>query len=210
MSFIETVAPSQATGEVRAMYERQQANWGYVPNYAKVFSHRPEVLARWGRLLAEIHRPMDKRRFELITFAAAHALGNSACTLAHGKALTEFFSTEEILAIAEPGDCEDLSAAEHEMMTFSRKIARDAASVDQRDIDALRRHGISDMEIFDIVATAAGRAFFTKILDGLGVLADAAWLNMDEGFRRSLTVGRPIDHRDMECLLDEFETEAST
>lgn len=208
MSFIETVAPSQATGEVRAMYERQQANWGYVPNYAKVFSHRPEVLARWGRLLAEIHRPMDKRRFELITFAAAHALGNSACTLAHGKALTEFFSTEEILAMAEPGDCEDLSAAEHEMMTFSRKIARDAASVDQRDIDALRRHGISDMEIFDIVATAAGRAFFTKILDGLGVLADAAWLNMDEGFRRSLTVGRPIDHRDMECLLDEFETEA--
>jgi len=208
MSFIETVAPSQATGEVRAMYERQQANWGYVPNYAKVFSHRPEVLARWGRLLAEIHRPMDKRRFELITFAAAHALGNSACTLAHGKALTEFFSTEEILAIAEPGDCEDLSAAEHEMMTFSRKIARDAASVDQRDIDALRRHGISDMEIFDIVATAAGRAFFTKILDGLGVLADAAWLNMDEGFRRSLTVGRPIDHRDMECLLDELETEA--
>ena len=208
MSFIETVAPSQATGKARAMYERQQANWGYVPNYAKVFSHRPEVLARWGRLLAEIHRPMDKRRFELITFAAAHALGNSACTLAHGKALTEFFSTEEILAIAEPGDCEDLSAAEHEMMTFSRKIARDAASVDQRDIDALRRHGISDMEIFDIVATAAGRAFFTKILDGLGVLADAAWLNMDEGFRRSLTVGRPIDHRDMECLLDEFETEA--
>ena len=208
MSFIETVAPSQATGEVRAMYERQQANWGYVPNYAKVFSHRPEVLARWGRLLAEIHRPMDKRRFELITFAAAHALSNSACTLAHGKALTEFFSTEEILAMAEPGDCEDLSAAEHEMMAFSRKIARDAASVDQRDIDALRRHGISDMEIFDIVATAAGRAFFTKILDGLGVLADAAWLNMDEGFRRSLTVGRPIDHRDMECLLDEFETEA--
>ena len=110
--------------------------------------------------------------------------------------------------MAEPGDCEDLSAAEHEMMTFSRKIARDAASVDQRDIDALRRHGISDMEIFDIVATAAGRAFFTKILDGLGVLADAAWLNMDEGFRRSLTVGRPIDHRDMECLLDELETEA--
>ena len=210
MSFIETVAPSQATGEVRAMYERQQANWGYVPNYAKVFSHRPEVLARWGRLLTEIHRPMDKRRFELITFAAAHALGNSACTLAHGKALTEFFSTEEILAMAEPGDCEDLSAAEHEMMTFSRKIARDAASVDQCDIDALRQHGISDMEIFDIIATAAGRAFFTKILDGLGVLADAAWLNMDEGFRRSLTVGRPIDHRDMECLLDEFETEAST
>lgn len=209
MSFIETVAPSQATGEARAMYERQQANWGYVPNYAKVFSHRPEVLARWGRLLTEIHRPMDKRRFELITFAAAHVLRNSACTLAHGKALTEFFSAEAVLVMAEQGDCENLSAAEREMMAFSRKIARDAASIEQRDIDALRRHGIGDAEIFDIVATAAGRAFFTKILDGLGVLADAPWSSMDEALRWSLTVGRPIDHRDAECLLDELETGAS-
>ena len=54
-----------------------------------------------GRLLTEIHRPMDKRRFELITFAAAHVLRNSACTLAHGKALTEFFSAEAVLVMAE-------------------------------------------------------------------------------------------------------------
>jgi uncharacterized peroxidase-related enzyme len=209
MSFIETVAPRQTAGEVRAMYEHQQAQWGYVPNYAKVFSHRPEVLARWGRLLAEIRRPMDKRRFELITFAAAHALRHSACTLAHGKALTEFFGAEEVQAMAEQGDCANLSAAEREMMAFSRKIAHDASRVEQGDIDALRRHGISDAEIFDIVATAAGRAFFTKILDGLGVLADAAWLSMDDGFRQSLTVGRPIDHRDTECLPNELETGAN-
>ena len=62
-------------------------HWGFVPNYAKVFCHRPEVLARWGQLLAGIRRPMDKRRFELVTFAAAHELRNTACALAHGKAL---------------------------------------------------------------------------------------------------------------------------
>ena len=70
------------------------------------------------------------------------------------------------------------------MMAFSRKIARDAASIEQSDIDALRRHGIGDAEIFDIVATAAGRAFFAKILDGLGVLADApgrAWMKLSGG-----------------------------
>jgi hypothetical protein len=32
---------------------------------------------------------------------------------------------------------------------------------------------------------------------------------MDEALRWSLTVGRPIDHRDAECLLDELETGAS-
>ena len=57
MSFIGTVRPADATGEVRAMYERQEDYWGYVPNYAKAFSHRTEALARWGRLLAELRRP---------------------------------------------------------------------------------------------------------------------------------------------------------
>lgn len=206
MSFIHTVAPRQATGEVRAMYERQQTHWGYVPNYAKAFSHRPEVLARWGKLLAEIRRPVDARRFELITFAAAHALRNSACALAHGKALTQFFSADEVVALAEHGDAETLSAAEREMMAFARKVACDACSIDQADTDALRRQGFSDADIFDVVAIAAGRAFFTKILDGLGVLADAAVGGMDEGFVRALTVGRAIDGGATECLADERST----
>ena len=68
MPFIDTISPAESQDEVRAMYQRQQESWGFVPNYAKIFSHRPEVLVRWGRLLAEIKRPMDKRRFELVTF----------------------------------------------------------------------------------------------------------------------------------------------
>ncbi len=208
MSFIETVAPRDATGEVYAMYQRQQAHWGYVPNYAKVFSVRPEVLARWGRLLAEIRRPVDARRFELVTFVAAHALRNSACALAHGKALAEFVGADAVRDLAERGDSERLTAAERAMAAFARKVACDAAGVEREDVDGLRRHGLDEAEIFDIVATAAGRAFFTKILDGLGVQADAAMLTMEEGLRRALTVGRPIDRSATECLAPDPETEA--
>ena len=43
---------------------------------------------------------MDKRRFELVTFAAAHELRSSACSLAHGKVLEEFFGDRDIVAIA--------------------------------------------------------------------------------------------------------------
>ncbi|HEX6260208.1 MAG TPA: hypothetical protein VFZ51_06110, partial [Woeseiaceae bacterium] len=96
MAFIKTIAPADAEGDVRAMYERQQSSWGFVPNYAKVFCHRPEVLARWARLLAELKRPMDARRFELITFAAAHELRHTACSLAHGKALTAFVAEDDV------------------------------------------------------------------------------------------------------------------
>lgn len=200
MSYIATIPPAEAVGDVHAMYARQQASWGYVPNYAKVFCHRPEVLARWGQLLAEIRRPMDARRFELITFAAAHALGNTPCSLAHGKALTQFFGDDAVRAMAEHGDAPTLSDAERAMMAFSRKVAVDASRVTQADADGLRASGFSDAEIFDIAATAAGRAFFTKLLDALGVRADAPFGAMDPALRAVLTVGAPIDPARPECL----------
>ena len=127
MSFIATIAPDAADGETAEMYRRQQASWGFVPNYAKVFGHRPEIMARWGRLLAEIKRPIDPRRFELVTFVAAHTLGNSACTLVHGKALRLFFSDAQILAIAADRLDGVLGAAEQAMLHFARQVAIDAS-----------------------------------------------------------------------------------
>jgi uncharacterized peroxidase-related enzyme len=193
MTFIATTPPDAARDAVADMYRRQQANWGYVPQFAKVFCHRPGVMACWAQLLAEIKRPMDKRRFELATFAAAHELKNSACTLAHGKALREFFSDGQIAAIAEGRLDGVLDAAEQAMVGFARQVARDASRVTARDVAALREVGCTDAEIFDIAAAAAGRAFFTKLLDALGVQMDSPFLALDEGLRRTLTVGRPID-----------------
>ena len=100
MAFIDTNHAPELDDEVRAMYARQAAHYGYVPNYAKVFCHRPEVMRLWAQLLSGVKRHMDKRRYELTTFAAAHALRSTLCSLAHGKALTEFFSTEDIQAMA--------------------------------------------------------------------------------------------------------------
>jgi uncharacterized peroxidase-related enzyme len=196
MSFIRTIPPGDATDEVRSMYERQQSFWGYVPNYAKVFCYRPEVMARWGRLLAEIRRPMDDRRFELITFAAASALRHAGCSLSHGTALTAYFSPTEVLSFAS-GELPNgvLSDADKAMMKFARKVALDAAEIQAGDVEELRELGFAEEEIFDIAATAAGRAFFTKLLDAMGVQLDAKVLEMDEGLRNALAVGRPIDHR---------------
>ena len=195
MPFIETTKPDHARKAVADMYARQQAAWGYVPNYAKVFCHRPEVMARWGQLLAEIKRPMDRRTFELVTFVAAHELRNTACTLAHGKALREFFSDENIVAIA-AGKVEDvLGDAEAALVRFARQIARDASRVTWGQVRALKDFGYSDAEIVDVAATAAGRAFFTKVLDALGVEPDAPFRGLEPAFRQPLAVGRPIDVR---------------
>lgn len=193
MSFIETIDPRDADETLAAMYLRQQDSWGYVPNYAKVFSHRPEVMARWAQLLSGIKRSLDKRRFELATFAAAHALRNTACSLAHAAALKPFFTDEEILAIAEGRWDGVLPEADQAMLRYAQQVAVDASAVTAGQVADLKRLGFSDAEVFDIAATAAGRAFFTKVLDALGVQADAPSRGIGETLLGPLTVGRPVD-----------------
>jgi len=192
MAFIETIETAGTNEELRAMYERQQGHWGFLPNYAKVFCHRPQIMGLWAQLQAGIKRHMDRRRFELITFASANALRNTYCSLAHGKALTEFIPPEDVGAIVAGEVPGSLSEAEVAMMAFSRKVAHDTTTVTSEDVRHLKRLGFSDAEVFDIAAAAAARAFWTKVLDGLGVEADAEFRAMDPRFTRPLCVGRPL------------------
>lgn len=193
MTFIATITPAAASGEVRALYQRQQDKYGYVPNYARAFSARPELMPLWAELLAGIKYGMDLQQFELATLAAALALRNSACSLAHGNVLLRFFSGAELATILSGDQPGPLSAAERALMAFAGKVAADAAAITRADVDTLRAHGFTDVDIFNITATAAARAFFAKLLDGLGVLPDAVFAKMDESLRARLTVGRPID-----------------
>jgi len=192
MAFIDTIPDADITDEIRAMYARQESFWGFVPNYARVFSWRPELMMLWANLQNGIKRNMDKRRFELITFAAAHTQRSTLCSLAHGKALTQFFSKEDVQLIAQGAAPASLTAAEAEMMVFVRKAARGAYMTTRADVEKLKAHGFSDAEIFDIAAAVGARAFWTGLLEALGVEAEPSLLALDERFRKALTAGRPI------------------
>ncbi len=200
MTFINTTDPTAATGEVLAMYERQQESWGFVPNYARSFSHRPEVMSLWADLQRGIRRHVDRRRFELVTFAAARALRTSYCTLAHGKALLAWFEADEVRQLAESGPehAAFLSAAERAMLAYAAKAATTPYKVTAGEVAGLKAHGFSDDEIFDIAAIATARAFFSGVVEALGGEADASFLALDEGLRDALSVGRPISHRPLE------------
>jgi uncharacterized peroxidase-related enzyme len=192
MAFIQTTPDADISDEVRAMYDRQQSFWGFIPNYARVFCHRPEIMGLWAALQAGIKRHMDKRRFELITFAASHTLRSTLCSLAHGRALTAFFPMDDIKAMARGASPASLTAAEAAMMAFARKVARGAYLVTASDVDELKRHGFSDGEVFDIAAAVGARAYWTTVIESLGVEPEPPFLELEPDFRKTLTVGRPI------------------
>jgi len=192
MSFIETIPEQHADNEVRAMYERQSSFYGYLPNYARVFSHRPEIMKLWADLQNGVRKHMDRRRFEIITFVAAHTLRSTLCSLAHGKALAKYLSQEDVLKLARGEFPASLSVAEVAIVMFTRKMSRNASEVTAADIARLRDHGLADAEIFDVAAVAAARSFWTKVLESLGVEPDAAFHDLDTEFKHTLAVGRPL------------------
>jgi alkylhydroperoxidase family enzyme len=131
----------------------------------------------------------DERRYELATLAAARRLRSSYCSLAHGKVLAErFYDFESVPALPE-----GLDDADRAIMAFAEKVVVDATAISEADVDELRRHGLSDEEILDVVLAAAIRCFFSKTLDALGVQPDAEFAELDPAFREALTVGRPIE-----------------
>ena len=62
-----------------------------MPNFTRLFAHRPAVYEAWLQLKDAISGSMDPRRYELVTMAAARNLRSSYCTLQHGKVLASRF-----------------------------------------------------------------------------------------------------------------------
>jgi uncharacterized peroxidase-related enzyme len=194
MSYISTRTDPDPGSKTSQMFERALAGYGYLPNMVKAFSHRPEVMEAWNGLLASIKSGMDLRRYELVTMAAAKELQSSYCMLAHGSVLLHgHYTAPELQAVVEDSDNSPLDEKDRAIMQFAAKVVRDATSVTPADVDALRGHGLSDGDIFDIVTAAAVRCFFSKTLDALGVLPDSAYHEIEPRLKRALVVGRDID-----------------
>jgi uncharacterized peroxidase-related enzyme len=192
--FISTVSEDAAAGALADYYRQQRAAWGFLPNYAAAFASRPDVAQAWHALNSAIRDGMDRRRFELATIAAARALHSTYCTAAHSKFLRDVCGDEATMrAIAEEPTGAQLSPPDRVIYEFAAKVATDAASVQQSDIDQLRTAGLSDRDVADIVYAASARAFFTRVLDGLGAQLDsetAAAFPSD--LLESMIVGRPV------------------
>lgn len=192
--FIATPEESAVDDDVAAWYQKQREAWGYLPNYAAAFATRPDVAEAWNTLNNTIRGHMDRRRFEIATIAAARAYRSTYCTAAHSKFLRDACGDEETMrAIAADPSGACLDGTDRAVVEFATSVASDAASITSAHVQALRDQGLTDPEIVDVALAAAARAFFTKVLDALGVQADAQLgETFDPEVRRQVTVGRPM------------------
>jgi uncharacterized peroxidase-related enzyme len=193
MAFIETIGDDAASAPVAQLFAGMRDQLGYVPNFGRLFAHRPDVYQAWMQLKDAIAGSMDFRRYELATLAAACELRSSYCALSHGKILAErFLDAATVRELAADHQAAGLDEVDVAVMDLAAKVAHDTTAITDADIDRLRRLGLSDAEIFDVVLAAAARCFFSKAIDAVGVQADAQLNALEPELRQALTVGRPV------------------
>lgn len=192
--FIDTVPEESAAGALADFYQQQKSAWGFLPNFAEVFSTRPEVAKAWSLLNKTVREGMDRRRFEIATIGAARALHSTYCTAAHSKFLRDECGDEPtMLALAKDPSGAGLGEQDRAVYEFAGRVAGDASSIQQHDVDVLRELGLTDVDVADIVFAAAARSFFTRVLDGLGARLDVQTADtFDPDILASLVVGRPV------------------
>jgi uncharacterized peroxidase-related enzyme len=194
MSFTTLIEEPDATGETAEMYAIEHERVGYLPRYAQVFGDRPGVYRAWRQLIGEVTSSMPTRRFELVTLAAARELRSTYCCMAHGSILTDrFLAADAVAQLAQGGVPDTLDDSERAVVDFAAKTAHSAADITADDVEGLRRNGLDDAEILDVVLATAARCFFSTVLDATGTRADAIYSErLDPVLRDALTVGRPV------------------
>lgn len=172
MTILNTADEESVTGTAAELYAEDLAAIGYVPSHTRVMALNPEAVRAFEALIKAVAPGLGMRRYELVTLAAAGAIGSVSCVLAHGQKSLKYIDADELERIARDFRNAGLSPAEVAMMEYAANLSRDSASMTERDAEVLREHGFSDREIVDIALAAAARNFYSRALHALGVDPD--------------------------------------
>ncbi|QCB96580.1 carboxymuconolactone decarboxylase family protein [Arthrobacter sp. PAMC25564] len=172
MSILDLPSDAEATGLTAEIYAEDIRSMGQVPSHTRAVSLNPEAYLAWESLTKAISSSLGVRRYELVTLAAAQAIGSDHCRLAHGKKTLNILGEDQLLAVARDFHDAGLSPAEVAMMDYAVKLSTDAAAMTDGDSRALRELGFTDREIVDVTLAAGARNYFSRVLLALAVDLD--------------------------------------
>ena len=145
--------------DLRARILEVQEKAGFVPNVFLAYAHRPDEFRAFfayhdALLLRESGLTKgDKEMIIVATSGANHCL---YCVVAHG-ALLRIYEKNALVAdqVAVNHRKADITPRQRAMLDFAMKVTLESHLVGDADFEALRAHGFSDDDAWDIAAIAA-------------------------------------------------------
>ena len=145
--------------DIRGRILEVQEKSGFVPNVFLALAHRPdEFRAFFAYHDALMLRPsgLTKGEREMIVVATSGANDCVYCVVAHG-AILRIYEKNPLIAeqVATNYRKADIPPRQKAMLAFAMKVATASGTIEDADFEALRPHGFSDEDVWDIGAIAA-------------------------------------------------------
>jgi uncharacterized peroxidase-related enzyme len=145
--------------DLRERILQVQEKAGFVPNVFLALAHRPAelraFLAYHDALLLK-DSGLSKGEREMIIVATSGANRCLYCVVAHGAILRVYEKAPRLAdQLAVNPHKAELSPRQRAMIAFAMKVCDHADAVGDADFDALRLHGFSDEDAWDIAAITA-------------------------------------------------------
>jgi uncharacterized peroxidase-related enzyme len=136
-----------------------QEKVGFVPNVFLTLAHRPaeaRAFFDYHDALMEKDGGITKAEREMIVVATSAANDCLYCVVAHG-AILRIRARDPRVADQVAVNCRkaDITERQKAMLAFALKVSQDAQRIEEADFEALRAHGFSDEDAWDIGAIAA-------------------------------------------------------
>ena len=159
--------------DVRARIFAVQEKSGFVPNVFLVLAHRPEefrAFFAYYDALMEKEGGLTKAQREMIVVATSAANSCQYCVVAHGAVL-RIRAKNPLVAdqVAINYRRADIPPREKAMLDFAMKVALESHALDDADLEALRRHGFTEEDAWDIAAIAAFFALSNRMANFSGM-----------------------------------------
>jgi uncharacterized peroxidase-related enzyme len=151
-----------------------QEKSGFVPNVFLKLARRPDecrAFFAYHDALMLRENGLSKGEKEMIVVATSAANQCLYCVVAHG-ALLRIFEKNPLVAdhLATNWRKAALTPRQQAMIAFALKVATDSASLDDADFAALREHGFTDEDAWDIGAIAAFFALSNRMANLSGMM----------------------------------------
>jgi len=153
--------------DIRSRILEVQEKAGFVPNVFLALAHRPDewrAFVAYHDALMEKGGGLTKAEREMIVVATSGANQCQYCVIAHG-AILRVRAKNPLIAdqVAINYLKADLAPRQLAMLDFAMQVALDSATVSEADFPALRAHGFSDEDIWDIGAISAFFAMSNRL-----------------------------------------------
>jgi len=145
--------------DLRARILAVQEKAGFVPNVFLAFAHRPDefrAFFAYHDALMEKPSGLSKAEREMIVVATSGANECLYCVVAHG-AILRVRAKNALVAdqVATNYRKADITPRQKAMLDFAMTVSREAQAIGDADFAALREHGFTEEDAWDIGAVAA-------------------------------------------------------